>query len=199
MTRRTWSFPLRGRRKVSIRSVKAMKPTRSLFWIAEKARSAQISAWISRLNWRFVPKSPDADTSTSSSTVSSRSSTCFLTYGCPMREVTFQSRVRTSSPHWYSRTSLNSIPRPLKTEWYSPASDSFTSRLVRISMRRTFLRISAGSMAGGSPGAASGRRRDDREPGMGSQVLRDLDRVEHPLDDLLGRHVLGLRLVRQDD
>jgi hypothetical protein len=114
--------------------------------IAEKARSAQISAWISRLNWRRVPNSPEPEKSTSRMTVSSRSSTCFLTYGCPMREVTFQSMVRMSSPHWYSRTSLNSIPRPLKTEWYSPASDSFTSRLVRISMRRTFLRISEGSM-----------------------------------------------------
>ena len=35
--------------------------------------------------------------------------------------------VRMSSPGVYSRTSSNSIPRPLKTEWYSPASDSFTS------------------------------------------------------------------------
>src|SRR5215510_5439 len=87
--------------------------------------------------------------------------------------------VRMSSPNWYSRTSLNSIPRPLNTEWYSPASDSFTSRLVRISIRRTFLRISAGS--------------------IGRRGLRHFDGVEHPLDDLLGRDVLGLGLVREDD
>ena len=60
-----------------------------------------------------------------------------------MRAVTFQSMVRTSSPGWYSRTSANSIPRPLKTEWYSPASGSFTSRLVRISIRRTFAKYLA--------------------------------------------------------
>ena len=34
-----------------------------------------------------------------------------------MRAVTFQSIVRTSSPGAYSRTSANSIPRPLKTAW----------------------------------------------------------------------------------
>src|SRR5207245_2945229 len=187
MTRRTWSFPLRGRRNVSTRSLKAMSPTRSLFLIAENARSAQISASISRLNWRRVPNSPDAEKSTSRMTVSSRSSTCFLTYGWPIRDVTFQSIVRTSSPNWYSRTSENSMPRPLKMEWYSPASDSFTSRLVRISIRRIFFRISAGSIGG----------RALREPGACSSG--DFDRVQHPLDDLLRRHVLGLRLVREDD
>ena len=34
-----------------------------------------------------------------------------------MRAVTFQSIVRTSSPGRYSRTSANSMPRPLKTAW----------------------------------------------------------------------------------
>src|SRR5207245_11134580 len=79
------------------------------------------------------------------------------------------------------------MPRPLKMEWYSPASDSFTSRLVRISIRRIFFRISAGSIGG----------RALREPGACSSG--DFDRVQHPLDDLLRRHVLGLRLVREDD
>ncbi len=34
-----------------------------------------------------------------------------------MRAVTFQSIVRTSSPGAYSRTSANSMPRPLNTAW----------------------------------------------------------------------------------
>src|SRR5947208_8043031 len=105
-----------------------------------------------------------------------------------MREVTFQSMLLMSSPNWYSRTSENSMPRPLKTEWYSPASDSFTRRLVRISMRRTFFRRSAGSMAQEFTGAA-----------RAGAFLGHLDGVEHPLDDLLGRDVLGLGFVRQDD
>jgi hypothetical protein len=62
--------------------------------------------------------------------------------GVPVRAVTFQSISRTSSPGEYSRTSSKSMPRPLKTEWYSPASASVTSRRVRSSIRRTFFRIS---------------------------------------------------------
>ena len=34
--------------------------------------------------------------------------------------------VRTSSPGVYSRTSANSMPRPLKTLWYWPAKRSLT-------------------------------------------------------------------------
>ena len=41
-----------------------------------------------------------------------------------MRAVTFQSMMRISSPGWYCRTSENAMPRPLKTEWYWPASMS---------------------------------------------------------------------------
>ena len=47
--------------------------------------------------------------------VSSRSSVNFFTNGRPVRAVTFQSIVRTSSPGTYSRTSSKSMPRPLKT------------------------------------------------------------------------------------
>jgi hypothetical protein len=85
--------------------------------MAEKASRAEISAITSDFTWSAEPKVPEAEASTSRTTVSSRSSTYFLTNGWPMREVTFQSMVRTSSPIWYSRTSENSIPRPLKTEW----------------------------------------------------------------------------------
>src|SRR3954469_20901388 len=61
-----------------------------------------------------------------------------------MRAVTFQSIVRTSSPGWYSRTSSKFMPWPLNTLWYCPASVSLTSRFVRISIWRIFLRISRG-------------------------------------------------------
>ncbi len=49
-----------------------------------------------------------------------------------MRAVTFQSMVRTSSPGRYSRTSLNSMPLPLKTQWYSPKKSILTSRRALI-------------------------------------------------------------------
>src|SRR5437867_1247271 len=92
--------------------------------------------------------------------------------------------VRTSSPGVYSRTSSNSIPLPLKTEWYSPASDSFTSRLVRISIRRILLRISweVGSICGISP---------EWRPS------RHFDGVQDPLDDRFRGHLLCFRLVGQ--
>lgn len=73
--------------------------------------------------------------------VSSRSSVNFFTKGRPARAVTFQSMVRTSSPGLYSRTSSKSMPRPLNTEWYSPARLSLTMRRVRISSCRMPLMI----------------------------------------------------------
>jgi hypothetical protein len=53
-----------------------------------------------------------------------------------VRAETFQSMARTSSPGAYGRTSLNAMPRPLKTEWYWPPRVSSTARRVAISMRR---------------------------------------------------------------
>ena len=90
--------------------------------MALKLSTAAISAMRSRLVCPSVPNKPERLTSTSSTTVSSRSSSNTFTYGLRRRAVTFQSMLRTSSPHWYSRTSLNAIPRPLNAEWYSPAN-----------------------------------------------------------------------------
>src|SRR6476660_8468902 len=73
-----------------------------------------------------------------------------------MRAVTFQSMLRTSSPAWYSRTSANSIPCPLKTDRYSPVNSELTSPRVRSSMSFTWRRISGGTPRVG--GAESGRR-----------------------------------------
>ncbi len=81
-----------------MRSVKMTSPTLSLLVIAENASSAAISAASSCLNWRTDPKRVEPLASTSSITVSSRSSVKRLTYGSPVRAVTFQSIVRTSSP-----------------------------------------------------------------------------------------------------
>ena len=66
------------------------------------------------MNFDRVPKAWEPEMSSSSITVSSRSSWKTFTYGWPKRAETFQSMARMSSPTWYSRTSANSIPRPLK-------------------------------------------------------------------------------------
>ena len=71
--------PFFGGITFSIRSVKMMSPTRSLFRVAENARSAQSSAASSALNLDTVPKAPDALASTTNMIVSSRSSSNFLT------------------------------------------------------------------------------------------------------------------------
>ena len=69
-----------------------------------------------------------------SMTVSSRSSSNTLTKGLWKRAVTFQSMSRTSSPNWYSLTSENAIPLPLKAEWYCPAKMFVLSPRVFISI-----------------------------------------------------------------
>ena len=114
--------------------------------MALKESVAAISAICSRLVFTCVPKSPEREMSTSSTTVSSRSSSNTFTYGARIRAVTFQSMLRTSSPHWYSRTSLKAMPRPLNAEWYSPAKTWWLSALVRISIFRTFFINSSGVM-----------------------------------------------------
>src|ERR1044072_1932267 len=91
----------------------------------------------------MVPKTELSLTSTSSITVSSRSSSNTLTKGWLKRAVTFQSISRTSSPNWYSLTSLKDMPLPLKALWYSPEKIWLERPLVFISRRLTFLSISA--------------------------------------------------------
>ena len=129
-----------------MRSLNRINPTLSLFLIALNARIAQISAATSSFMRPPVPKLPEPLTSTSRTTVSSRSSSNTFTNGAPARAVTFQSMLRMSSPYWYSRTSAKLMPRPLKTEWYSPENTSFTRPRVAISTRRTCLRTSRGIM-----------------------------------------------------
>ena len=137
---------MRGGTNFSIRSLNRISPTLSLLVMALNARIAQISAATSSFIRPPEPKSPEALTSTTSTTVSSRSSSNTFTNGAPVRAVTFQSMLRMSSPYWYSRTSAKLMPRPLKTEWYSPEKTSFTRPRVAISTRRTCLRTSRGIM-----------------------------------------------------
>ena len=79
-------------------SLKRISPTLSRLRIAEAARTPAASAASSRLESATDPKSEDALTSIINRIVSSRSSVKSLTCGSPVRAVTFQSIVRTSSP-----------------------------------------------------------------------------------------------------
>ena len=90
---------MRGGTNFSIRSLKMMSPTLSLFVIAENASTAQISTATSPFIRDCEPNSPEALTSTTSMRVSSRSSSNTLTNGVPVRAVTFQSMLRMSSPY----------------------------------------------------------------------------------------------------
>ena len=137
--RSRWLRPFLGGMNFSTLLLKKSAPTLSLLMEAEKESTAAISASSSRLDRPLVPKSREPLTSTSSITVSSRSSSKTLTYGARSRAVTFQSILRTSSPYWYSRTSLKAIPLPLNAEWYSPANIWWERAFVRISILRTFL------------------------------------------------------------
>ena len=115
-----------------------MRPILSLLRMAANANIEATSAEISFLNFPVEPNSPDELTSTISITLSSRSSIYSFMKGWSMRAVTFQSMSLTSSPGVYSRTALNSIPRPLNAETYSPAINSVTIWLVLICIALIF-------------------------------------------------------------
>src|SRR5262245_26288135 len=146
-TRRACLAPLPGGMNRSTSSLMANSPTRSLFATALNAMRAATSAATARLVCRCVPNRWLPLTSTAKRTVNSRSSTNRLMNGDPIRAVTFQSIDRTSSPGWYSRTSSNDSPVPLKTEWYSPPSSVWTARRARSCKRRICRITSAGSTA----------------------------------------------------
>src|SRR5512135_1960570 len=123
--------------------------------------------------------------STSTITSSSRSSMNCLTNVLRMRPLTFQSIRRTSSPGTYSRTSSKSMPRPLKIEADAPAMSCSEVRRDLISTRRMRLIHSLGIMEANRQGRTKRSRH------------RHL--VKDPLHDLVGGHLLGLRLVGQQD
>ena len=71
---RMWLRPFFGGMNFSMRSEKKMQPTLSLFSDAEKASTAAISVMMFFLSRSVVPNMRDAETSTTSIIVSSRSS-----------------------------------------------------------------------------------------------------------------------------
>ena len=141
--------PFFGGMNFSTLSEKKITPTLSLFWIEEKARVAAISVMISFFASPTAPKLRLALTSMSNITVSSRSSSYDFTYGRLWRAVTFQSMSRISSPYWYSLTSENTIPRPLKAVWYSPAKMLRLNPRDLISIFLTFFKSSFASIGSG--------------------------------------------------
>src|SRR6185437_7121573 len=104
--------------------------------------------------------------------------------------------VRTSSPGMYSRTSENSMPCPLNTERYSPENNASTSPRVLSSTRFTCLRISGEIRTGRGTGASLGAARRFRRL---STLLRGWYRVENARHDVVARHILSLRLVRDQN
>ena len=137
MMRKMWERPFLGGMNRSMRSLNSTAPTLSLFPMALKASTALSSVMRSRFVCLRVPVELDPLTSSNRNTVSSRSSSNTLTYGWPMRAVTFQSMVRISSPCWYSRFSEKAMPRPLNALWYSPEKIRSLSPRVFSSTRRT--------------------------------------------------------------
>ena len=131
----------------STRSVNRMAPTLSLLFIALNASTADSSVSKSICVRSRVPPRRDALTSMSKNTVSSRSSSNTFTWGVPVRAVTFQSMVLTSSPAWYSRFSAKAIPRPLNALLYSPEKIRSLNFRVVISTRRTRFNNSAASIS----------------------------------------------------
>src|SRR5262245_58160121 len=132
-------------------------------------------------------------------TVSSRCSTNFLTYGRPMRAVTFQSIARMSSPARYSRTSTNSRPVPLNVDLYSPTNDALTILRVLSWIWRSFFRNSSESF---EPRARGGRRSSSgRFAGLRDAISGSghFDRHQDLLDHVVRRLLFGLGLVGQDD
>src|SRR2546421_2471350 len=102
------------------RSSKSSAPTRFPRPTSSRPTVAANSTASWRLRQRAVPQSSERLTSISSQASSPRSGRDSRTKGRSERAVTFHSIVRGSSPAWYSRTSLYSMPAPRKLERSSP-------------------------------------------------------------------------------
>src|SRR6185437_5750960 len=96
----------------------------------------------------------------------------------------------------YSRTSENSMPCPLNTDRYSPENNASTSPRVLSSTRFTCFRISGDMRAGREAGVSLGAARRFRKF---STLLRGRYRVENARHDVVARHILSLRLVRDEN
>ena len=112
--RSTWMRPDAGGMTASTPVSMTTAPTRLPPRVSTCARVVATSA-STRSFWRSTgPKPIDAEWSSSSHAVRSRSSTYSRTYGSSSRAVTFHSMWRRSSPGTYSRRSVKSSPDPRK-------------------------------------------------------------------------------------
>ena len=84
-------------------------------WVNSRARQTASSVRTESLPCPSAPKLIEADWSSTSQAVSSRSSVYWRTYGSSSRAVTFQSMCRTSSSGVYSRRPAKSMPVPRNT------------------------------------------------------------------------------------
>ena len=113
--RSTWLRPLPGGIVSRTRPSKNSAPTRLPPRESSCATVAATSVSTRCLRRSIGPKSIEADVSSSSHAVTSRSSTYSRTWVMSVRAVTFQSMWRRSSPYWYSRRSATSTPVPRNT------------------------------------------------------------------------------------
>src|SRR6266536_1111339 len=128
-----------------------MAPTRLPACAKSRARQIASSASTESFPRCAAPNLIEADRSSTSQAVSSRSSVYSRTYGSSSRAVTFQSMCRTSSSGVYSRRPVKSIPAPRNSVRYPPWSRPSSRRMTCHSRRRN--RRSAGLVTGSTAAA----------------------------------------------
>lgn len=133
--------PLLGGINFSIRSEKKMTPILSLFWMAE---NASVGNFRHHILLHLLYRTEFQTTGNIYQQHHCQFALLLKHLDVRLVEagvVTFQSMSRMSSPNWYSRTSENAIPLPLKAEWYCPAKILLDSPRVFISIWRTFFKV----------------------------------------------------------
>src|SRR5437870_3347295 len=169
------------------RSSKSSAPTRFPRPTSSRPTVAANSTASWRLRQRAVPQSSERLTSISSQASSPRSGRDSRTKGRSERAVTFHSIVRGSSPAWYSRTSLYSMPAPRRLDRSSPPGWNPRRRSTgqRDRRKNSSTRRPPGTVSGGNPVPKVDPRW--RKP------------FEHTLDDGLGRDPGRHALVSEDE
>ena len=148
-------LPWRAGEATGLRSPNVASASRLPRRTAKCPTASETPSATSHFRRSAVPNVIDADVSSRSHVSTARSATLTRTCGSPVRAVTFQSIMRTSSPGAYGRTCASSVPSPVAHERWSPASSpSIRRRTVRLTLRRS----AAGSGPGpGRPGVRAGR------------------------------------------
>src|SRR5437660_9786241 len=175
--------PDRGGTIARTRSSKSSAPTRLPRAINSWPTAAANSRPSCRFRQRAVPQSSDRVTSISIQASRPRSGNDSRTYGRSERAVMFHSMLRGSSPAWYSRTSLYSMPTPRNRDCSSPPGWKPSRRSTGQRARR--ISSSTGTVP---PGALGSNPGPEVEP-------RWRETVEHAPDDGLGADPGGDPLV----